>query len=144
MEHIGATVKVAVEYQLEEYKQVLRDFIPLHYAAKGQQPNRYLPWNWHITEKVLFAMFIPLVFWLKKARVGTCEFTFSQAWISRASAAGTGARSWPEVKAVHHLSAAYLIELTAGGAMPIPYRVFTTEQRAVFEQLAARAGEGAA
>lgn len=144
MNHIGATVEVVAEYQLAEYKRVLRDFIPIHLAEVGEKPNRLLPWNWPLVEGALFSIFVTVAFLTKKAKVGRCVFTFSEAGLSRASKSGAGFRDWNEVKAVHHLSAAYLVELKAGGAMPIPYRAFSPEQRLVFESLTQRVRQSAA
>jgi YcxB-like protein len=144
MNHFGATIEVAVDYQLEEYKRVLRDFLPTHFAATGKAPNRLWPWNWPIVETALFNTFVPLVFMLKKHRIGSCVFTFSEAGLSRSSKSGTGNRTWSDIKTVHRLTGAYLIQLEEGGAMPVPYRAFTPEQRDVFESLAQRAGKSAA
>lgn len=136
MKNTDATVEVAVEYQLQEYKQVLRELYPIYLATTGKKPDRLLPWNWPIVEESLFAVVAPIVFFYKKRRVGDCVFTFGEAGFSRTSESGTGQKTWDEVKIVHRLSAAYLIELKTGGAMPVPYRVFTPEQRELFEVFA--------
>ena len=138
MNHFGATVEVAVDYQLGEYKRVLRDFIPMHLAETGEKPNRLLPWNWPVVEAAFLSIVVPLVFLVKKARVGPCVFTFIEAGLTRASKSGAGSRAWTEVQAVRHLSGAFLIQLKAGGAMPVPYRSFTPAQRLVFESLVQR------
>ena len=135
VEHSGQLVEVAVEYQLAEYKRVVRDFIPMHYEATGRRPNRLLPWNWPVVEGAMFAVFVPIVFWIKKRSIGNCVFTFSEAGVSRISRGQAADRDWSEIQAVHRLSAAYLIELKGGGAMPVPYRVYTLEQRQLFESL---------
>ena len=85
MNHLGATVEVAVEYQLAEYKRVLRDFIPMHLAEVGEKPNRLLPWNWPPVEAMFFSIFVPVVFLVKKAKVGRCVFTFSEAGLCRSA-----------------------------------------------------------
>jgi hypothetical protein len=137
-------VEVVVEYHLAEYKRVLLEFIPLALARETKKPNRLLPWNWPYVEKAAFALMVPPVFWLKKAMIGACVFTFDESGISRASKGRIGRREWSQVKAVHKLSEAYLIELKEGGAMPVPYRVFTAEGRESFENLTHQVAQSAA
>jgi hypothetical protein len=144
MQDDSQRVQVRVDYDLGEYKRVLRDFVPIYYSQTGKVPNRLLPWNWKIVEGAMFALFVPPVFWLKKAMIGECVFTFSADGLSRTSKGRTGTRTWQEVKAVHRLSEAYLVELKAGGAMPVPYRAFTATERVLFEKLAASVAPGAA
>jgi hypothetical protein len=139
MKHQGQTLNVKVDLHLDEYKQIARDFIPVHYAQKDRSPNPYYPWNWPIVEKALFAVFVPLLFRWKKSKVGVCKFTFSEVGLTRHSEVGEASRGWEEILEVHELSTAYLIQLKAGGAMPVPYRVFTPEQRSQFESFAANA-----
>lgn len=141
MNHIGANLQVAVEYQVDEYKQVVRDFISLDFATTGKAPNRLLPWNWPIVEAFLFSIFVPSVFLFKKRKVGSCMFTVSEAGLSGTSKSGTSNLHWNDIKEVKRFSSSYLIELKMGGAMPIPYRVFTPEQRQLFERLACGAGK---
>lgn len=130
-------VQVRVNYHLGEYKRVLRDFIPICYSRAGKVPNKLFPWNWKIFDGAIFSLLVPPVFWLKKARIGECVFTFSTDGLSRTCKGRTGTRTWQQVKTVHRLSGAYLVELKAGGAMPVPYRVFTATERVVFEKLIA-------
>ena len=140
MKQTGEAVEVAVEYRLGEYKRVLRDFIPLALERDGKKTNRLFPWNWPILEDTMFNLFVPLVFWFKKSRIGNCKFTFSEAGFTRTSRGRTASRNWDEVKVVHRLSGAYLIELKAGGALPVPYRAFTPEEEQLFEGFTQRAG----
>jgi hypothetical protein len=140
MEHSGDTISVTVEYELSEYKRMVWDFMPLHLAAREKPPNRYLPWNWPIVERVLLAAFIPLMFKIKTRKVGVCKFTFSEAGLTRESKVGVKSCGWDEVSDVNGLSETYLIHLRSGGAMPVPYRVFSLEERRVFEGLLARIG----
>lgn len=144
MEHSDPRVEVTVAYELSEYQQVLRDFLPLQYQKSGKTPNPLLPWNWPVVHKLLFAMVVPLIFRLKQSRVGECLFTFSEQGLSRTSKGHTASRGWVQVKIVHRLSTAYLIELVEGGAMPVPFRVFTAEQQQLFENFSRRVGQVAA
>ena len=139
MENIEETLTVTVDYGLAEYKQIVRDFTPIHLEAKHPHRNPYFPWNWAISEKLMFAVLLPLIFRWKKSKVGVCEFTFSKEGLTRVSKNGSASRSWAEVSVVRHLSTAYLIELSAGGAMPVPFRVFEENQRTLFESFASQA-----
>lgn len=140
MKHSGDTISVTVEYQLAEYKRMVCDFMPLHLAAIQKPPNRYLPWNWPIIERAFSAVFIPIMFKIKVAKVGTCNFTFSGVGLTRESIVGVESCGWDEVSAVNSLSETYLIHLRSGGAMPVPYRVFSTEERRAFEGILTRVG----
>lgn len=140
MTHSGDMISVTVEYQLAEYKRMVCDFMPLHLAAMQKTPNRYLPWNWPIIERAFSAVFIPIMFKIKVAKVGTCKFTFSEEGLTRESEVGVKSCGWDEVSAVNSLSGTYLIHLRSGGAMPVPYRVFSTEERRAFEGILIRVG----
>ncbi|MFY7939786.1 MAG: hypothetical protein ACOVOX_02660 [Burkholderiaceae bacterium] len=129
-------VEVVVDYRLAEYKRVLSEFVAAQAAASNELPNRLLPWNWPFVDALFLSAVVPLVFWHKKWRLGECRFSFSEIGFSRACKAGIGHREWCDIKIVHRLSEAYLIELLAGGALPVPYRVFTPDKKAAFEVLA--------
>jgi len=133
MDHQGEILNLSVDLRLDEYKQIARDFIPVYYARNGYSRSRYIPWNWPIVENAFFALLVPLVFRWKKSKVGVCDFTFSRVGLTRHSEAGEASRSWEDILEVHELPTAYLIQLKAGGAMPVPYRIFGPEQRSLFE-----------
>lgn len=128
-------VRIEVDYRFAEYKTIVGEFMPR--AQKNRLPvvNRNLPWNQPWVERLALAVLLPPIFWFKKMRVGRCSFEFTDSGLSRTSRGHTAARSWAQVAAVHRLTAAYLIELEEGGAMPIPYRVFGAAERAAFEKL---------
>lgn len=140
MGHSGERFTVTVDYGLEEYKQIVQDFLPQYLESRHENRNRYWPWNWPVTEKAMMFILVPLIFKWKKSKVGVCEFTFSKSGLTRRSRSGSASRSWDQVARVHELSTAYPIELNSGGAMPVPYRVLTQSQRALLESFAARAG----
>jgi len=140
MNHSGDIVSVTVEYQLAEYKQMVWDFMPLHLATRDKRPNPYLPWNWPLVERAFLAVFIPVMFKIKTGKVGPCKFTFSEAGLTRESKVGAKSCTWDQVSEVNELSATYLIHLRSGGAMPVPYRVFSPDQRAMFESFADHVG----
>lgn len=138
MKHTEEAITVTVDYGLAEYKQIVSDFAPIYLDAKHPHRNPYFPWNWAISEKAMFAVLVPLIFRWKKAKVGLCEFTFNKQGLTRVSKSGSAFRAWEEVSLVRHLSTAYLIELAAGGAMPVPYRVLDDGQRTLFESFASQ------
>lgn len=140
MKHSGNTISVTVEYQLAEYKRMVFDVMPSHLTALKKPPNRYLPWNWPIIDKAFAAVFIPIIFKIKVAKVGICKFTFGEDGFSRECKVGVKTIGWDEVSAVNSLSGCYVIHLSSGGALPVPYRVFSTEERRAFEGILTRVG----
>ena len=131
-------VRIEVDYRFAEYRTIVREFMPQAQKNKLPVVNRNLPWNQPWVERLALAVLLPPIFWLKKMRVGRCSFEFTDLGLSRTSRGYTATRSWSQVAAVHKLTAAYLIELEEGGAMPIPYRVFGSAERAAFERLLPR------
>ena len=139
MENNKESLEVSVEYNLAEYKAFIRDFTPAYLEEKHPNRNPYYPWNWPVTEKLLMAVLVPLIFKWKVSKVGTCEFIFREDGFSRASKRGQSFCSWSDVSQIRQLSSAYLIQLSSGGAMPIPFRVFSEEERTQFESFASAA-----
>lgn len=135
MEHPNPRIQIDVSYRLTEYRQLLRDVIAMELATQNVPVNRAHPWNWPIVQIAFLAILIPPVFAWKMLRVGRCLFVFSAAGISRTSKGFTASRSWDQVKSVQRLSAAYVIELVEGGAMPIPFRAMDVDQHREFERL---------
>jgi hypothetical protein len=135
MEHSGDMIKVTVDYQLDEYKRMMCDFMPLHLAAMEKPPNRYLPWNWPFVDRALVAVLLPIAFKIKTRIIGSCKFTFSETGFIRESKTGVKSGGWDEVSGVDSLSGSYLIHLSSGGAMPVPFRVFSAEERLAFERI---------
>jgi hypothetical protein len=133
-------VRVEVEYQFKEYKAIVREFNPRAPKNKPRVVNPNLPWNQPWAERLILAVILRPIFWVKKARVGNCSFEFTDAGLSRTSKAHMMTRTWGQVAAVHRLTVAYLIELEEGGAMPVPYRAFRPDERAAFERLLQRCG----
>jgi hypothetical protein len=127
-------IRVEVVYEFSEYKALIQEFLPIALKSRGNI-NRNLPWNRPWVEKMTLATVLPLIFWIKKFRVGKCIFEFTPQGLSRTSKGHTASRSWKDITMVHRLSAAYLIELRGGGAMPVPYRVLSSAERTAFEAL---------
>jgi hypothetical protein len=127
-------IRVEVEYALAEYKSIILESLA-RAMKKRVAVNGSLPWNRPLVQRIVLAVVIPPVFWFKKLRVGKCLFEFTPEGLSRTAKGYTASRTWSQVAAVHRLSAAYVIELQEGGAMPVPYRVFTPSQRTALESL---------
>ena len=83
-------------------------------------------------ERAVISLLATPVFLYKRASVGTCVFRVDGEQIERKSKTGTLTKPWSSVVLVHRLSGAYLVELEHG-AMPLPYRCFSPEQRSAFE-----------
>ena len=128
-------IRVEVDYHFAEYRTIVGEFMPR--ALKNRRPpvDGSRPWNKPWAEKLVLAVILRPVFWFKKRRVGRCAFEFTDAGLSRTSKDGKLTRTWKQVAVVHRLSAAYLIELEEGGAMPLPYRVFGPAERAAFDAI---------
>lgn len=135
MHQIGPRIEVAVAYGLREYLQILRDYVAMDLAQGGQHIDTARPWNWPIVQDLTFRLLVPVIFLWKKSRVGDCVFVFDDSGLARTSKEGAASRAWAQVRNVHRLSTAYLIELKEGGAMPVPLRCFTDTQRAAFDAL---------
>ena len=133
-------IEIAVAYRLDEYRQLLRDCIALDLAQRGETLDTSRFWNRPVVRALTLRLLVPLVFRWKMARVGDCVFVFDAAGLSRTSKGRTASRSWAQVSRVHRLSSAYLVELEAGGAMPLPFRCFTDQQSAAFDALIERVG----
>jgi hypothetical protein len=131
-----STVRVVVTYTFREYKQILSDYLRCVEATEANAGRSWLSraWNSRPVQQLALALVLPPIFALKKLRVGSCTFEFSTEGLTRTSKGRTGVRTWQQVRTVHQLPLAYLIELEEG-ALPLPYRVFTPAQRAMFEQL---------
>ncbi|MEK8035048.1 YcxB family protein [Ideonella sp. DXS29W] len=128
---------VHVSYELTEYLQVLIDFLPLAKSrraiAAGKRSTALAPLHWH--ERLLVRALGSVAFIVKSRLIGACTFTIGAQGITRASKRGLLEVPWSEVAQVHKLSSSYLVE-KSNGAMPIPFRVFSGEQRQALESLA--------
>jgi hypothetical protein len=72
------------------------------------------------------------MFFLKSRRVGVCTFTLSSEGVARSAKGGTFTVPWSHIKAVQKYESSYLID-TGDGAMPIPFRVLSGDQRRAVE-----------
>jgi hypothetical protein len=131
-------IELSVRYRLAEYLRLISEFEPRSAThreaiqkAKSSPWARVLP-NAKWLERIATVLIGTPAFLYKRSSVGTCVFRIGPERIERQSKAGTLAKPWSSVTVVHCLSEAYLVELEHG-AMPLPYRCFSPEQRAAFE-----------
>ena len=113
-----SAVQFEVSYQLGEYCQ----FALEHGGHIARKPFGFFG------RAFLSVIAVP-VFLLKAARVGRCSFNIDIAGVVRISKGGELRIPWGKVTAVHRYTPGLLIE-KIGGAVPIPYRCLTSEQRA--------------
>jgi len=116
-------VEFDVDYRLGEYQA----FVLEHYRYKtGKTPGPIA--------RFLVSLFAAPFFFLKKRKLGRCGFTVDTQGIRRRSNHGELSVAWPEVVAVHRYAPGLLVEMDRG-AIPIPFRCLSTEQRESCEAL---------
>ncbi len=131
-------IALRVVYGLREYLAILREYLPLRLVtweqSRGKAADGRLSWQTRITLAVLVPLVGSPVFWRKKRRMPVCRFSIDARGIERRAGGGRLAFAWSEVRAVHRLRDAYLVD-QGGGGLPLPYRCFDAGQRAAFERL---------
>lgn len=135
---VEPVIALRVVYELREYLAMLREHLPQDLLAwersRGKAADGRLSWQ----TRAALAMLVPLVgaviFWRKKRLMPVCHFAIDAHGIERRAGGGRLAFAWDEVRAVHRLREAYIIDKADGG-LPLPYRCFDAGQRAAFERL---------
>ncbi|MDG4554287.1 MAG: YcxB family protein [Candidatus Competibacter sp.] len=129
------SIDLSVSYGLREYISFVRDFGVWHQATEGGKTD-FVP-----SKRGVYARFVhtatvyllaPPIFIMKKRAVGNCKFNINESRVLRQSRNGDIELHWTQVRRVHRLSQAYLIQ-EEQGAMPLPYRAFTPQQLQQFE-----------
>jgi len=115
-------LEFSVRYRLGEYLRIVR----AHMLAKGVLNN--LSGLRRAVSKAVFVVIGTVLFLFKSYRVGTCHFTIDAEAVSRRSKTGLLRLPWSEVVAVYQYEVGYLI-FKDRGAMPIPFRVLSPNQR---------------
>jgi hypothetical protein len=118
-----SAVHFEVSYQLGEYRQ----FALEHGGYIARKPLGFFG-------TAFLSVLAAPVFLLKAARVGRCTFSIDLAGIVRTSKAGELRIPWGEVTDVHRYTRGLLIE-KVGGAVPIPNRCLTPQQRVSLDAL---------
>ena len=117
---------VPVTYQLKEYLAVVRAH------ARTLRPFDKTSRFKHLLDEVIIATFGSLVFSYKTLRVDECTFTLDSDGVTRSSKGGTFTVPWSSVDALRKYDSSYLID-TIDGAMPIPFRVLSADQKRAIE-----------
>ena len=86
-------------------------------------------------DDAVIATFGTAMYFYKTWRLGPCTFLIDDGGITRTSNDGAHAITWLQVKSVIKYGSSFLIELE-DGAMPIPYRVLSADQKLAIETLA--------
>lgn len=133
-----SAITLRVVYRLREYLAILREYLPEEMVrweqARGKATDGRPSWQARAAVAMLVPLVGPPVFWRKKRLMPVCRFSIDAHGIERRAGGGRLAFAWDEVRAVHRLRDAYLINKGSGG-VPLPYRCFDDAQRAAFERL---------
>ncbi len=119
----------SVTYQLKEYLEVVRAH------ARALQLSKKVSRFKNLRDEAIIATFGTVMFFYKTWRVGACTFTLNNDGVTRASKGGAFTIPWSSVEAVRKYDSSYLID-TADGAMPIPFRVLSADQKRAIESWA--------
>jgi len=137
---------IHVAYRLPEYLSTVLEYAPYAITGKkqGVSPNSVVAPTEQISRlaRGTIKTVSSIGFFYKKSRVGDCIFAFDSEGLSRQSKMGKLAVPWTKVERVFRLSQAYLFAKKRG-AMPVPYRCLSLEQRASLEELLFSVGHGA-
>jgi len=129
-----APIRLLVRYRLGEYLSVVLDHLP--FAVEQMTGGRKRA-GW--ATRAMLVMVATPAFFYKKWRVGDCRFEIDGRALVRRSRTERLVLPWSEVVDVHRYRGAYLVA-KQGGAMPLPYRCFSAEQRERFERCVASRG----
>jgi hypothetical protein len=125
-------IRFTARYGLGEYLAVLREHLLIVLRERGEgrrKAGRGLRW--------LIAVVATPLFLYKKWRVGDCHFTIDATGLTRGSRGRPVSVAWNEIVAIRRYRAAYLVEIERG-AMPLPYRCFSADERRRFERWSSR------
>ena len=131
MTHDNPPVRVAIEYRLAEYIGILDEFASRTSAAESGRSRLSTFWNSAPVRRLGLRLLAPPIFYIKQLAVGASVFEFDAVGLRRLSKGRLSERRWSQVKALHVLSQAYLIELDEG-LLPLPFRAFSEAQHRAF------------
>jgi YcxB-like protein len=126
-------ITFSVSYGLLEYLSFVHAHFPLvveMLVAEGKMKKR--------PPRVLYPLALlgaPVAFLRKKRSMPVCDFTIDEREIRRVTKDGTLVTPWNSVLAVRRYPRGYFIDKGLKGAMPLPYRCFSPEQKAEMEEL---------
>lgn len=123
---VDAPIRFSVAYGLGEYLSIVRD--RLDFLARRDKPGVRRRPGGRLATAVCVAMFATPIFYMKKRRMPVCEFRIDASGIERSTRQGLFVRRWDQVEGVRRYRRGYLV-MFAQGAIPIPFRCLTGEQR---------------
>lgn len=127
-------IHFTAQYNLREYLALVREHLPTALKARGKRSDRI-----GFGDRLVLFTIVPLIFLLKKWRVGDCRFEIDASGLTRHSRSGPQRLDWRDAVAVHRYEVAYLVA-TKRGMMPLPYRCFSTAERERFDRWSAVVG----
>jgi hypothetical protein len=129
------SIAFSVSYTLREYLSFVRDYLPVGIERarsagkirKGKKVNpRHVRWA--------LMPVATIGFYYKKWRMPVCDFVIDEREIRRTTADGLMVVPWSKVVAIHRYAEGFLVE-KSNGAMPLPYRCFSLDQKSTMEGL---------
>ena len=126
-----------VNYRLGEYFSLVSSHVISELTRRKIEQGKKISLLDVFILRSCLCLFIPPIFLFKVLKVGSCDFNFDEAGIVRSSKGGDLVVPWSEVVAVHEYSAGYLFAQD-DGAMPVPLRVLTDEQRSLLKSYIVR------
>ncbi|WGG53176.1 YcxB family protein [Rugamonas sp. DEMB1] len=128
-----APLRLNVVYQRAEYVDIVLELVALELAKQAKKKGKdHKPMG--KASRLLAAALLSAIFFYKRLSMPSNDFTISKQGIRRVNRRGTVDVKWVDVTAVHRFARGYLL-IKRNGGMPLPYRCFTSEQRAAMEFL---------
>ena len=125
------TLEFSVSYSLSEYLSIVQDHYPRASASYYSRRGKPLKRITRLTTLVL-TLVGSVMFFFKKRRMPVCHFTINGERIKRVTQDGILEFPWTGVVAVHRYTQGYLIQKSRG-AVPLPYRCLTEDQRTLLD-----------
>jgi len=127
-------LRLSVDCHLSEVKAIATESVLRQLASDSADVSR-LSWCATRVHRLVLALAIPPIFWFKRIRGGQCQLEFDIHGFRQTRRGRTATRTWREVADVSVFDSGVLIELHEGGAVPIPSRVLSLNQRSTLLEL---------
>lgn len=125
------TIEFSVSYSLSEYLSMVQEHYPSalaeYYSRRGKPTKRMSR-----LAKLLVVLVASVAFYFKKRRMHVCHFTVDGERIQRVTQDGVLNILWTDVVAVRRYTQGYMVQKFRG-AIPLPYRCLTGDQRKLLE-----------
>jgi hypothetical protein len=123
------SIEVSVKYSLDDYYKIIADHVPNAVRENSRKSSALGAW---ITCKVVPTISC-LVAVLNGKLKPTYHFTVSSEGVRRSGGARELFVTWSEIKKVRNYGTNFFMELEKGGALPLPYRFLSKEQRDILD-----------